>query len=509
MADTTVGQAIALGNLARPDTTKVFTNAVMRGQEMNLRRRKMEQEEAAKQKQLQSEFAKMLDFGKGGFLPIYQEQATNLTSSALAEMYKKQQAGDVIGASAIRQDAKRRLEDLYAENEQFKAWQGTARQGGLITPDVLEITNMPFSQAKQKYDKLVAEKPETKEILMFDEQNRRFVPRPIKEIDYNSILNSTTSNLLANSSTPVYSKRGDLIRYDYNVSDDAIASRGNELAANEDLRVNIIVRRPKDVKTEFDNIVAQQKIDINVPEQREFAKIQAVSNVIQKDIKANVDKTRFTNAPSGSRGTLIVPSTSQGEGYKIKVLHPNKEGVEQEYTSTAKYSSQLELTKGAINSNLLKDAKTGNPYQTDDLITNIKTAVVSVLPIYKQGAIGKDSSGKQYSLGGRVVDDSNLTPEKANVYEWKPVVVGITDSDEQVLVEFDNQNNIMNTLKKGNIGRQAQTQYDIDQAFKVANEANRKKDATKPAVKTKVKSVAAPKGANQKKGTSGIVDKNL
>lgn len=507
MADTTIGQAIALGNIARPDTEKVFTKAIMRGQEMDLRKQKFKQEEAKAQKQLQSEFAKMLDLGKGGFLPIYQEQASELTAGALAEMFKKQKEGDLIGAASIRQDAQRRLEDLKAENDQFKAWQGTARQGGLITQDVLRITGMPFSQATQEYNKLVATNPEVKEILMFDEQNRRFVPRPVKEVNYNPILNSTVSNVLQNASTPVYSKKGDLIRYDYNVSDDVIASRANELAADEDLRVNIILRRPQDVKQEFDNIVKMQNVDVNVPEQRELAKAQAVKNVIQKDLKTNIDKVRYANAPkpAGGGGTIIT-SPSQGEGYKIKVLHPNKEGVEQEYTSTAKYSSQLELTKGAINSNLLKDAKTGNPYQTDDLITNIKTAVVSVLPIYKKGASGKDSSGKQYSLSGRVVDDSNLTPKNSKLYDWKPVVVGITDSDEQVLVEFDNQNNIMNTLKKGNIGRQAQTQYDIDQAFEVAKQENIKKDKV-PAKAATAK--AAPAKAAKTVGVKGKVNNKL
>jgi hypothetical protein len=128
-----------------------------------------------------------------------------------------------------------------------------------------------------------------------------------------------------------------------------------------------------------------------------------------------------------------------------------------------------------------------------------------VLPIYKKGASGKDSLGKQYSLSGRVVDDSNLTPEKANVYEWKPVVVGITDSDEQVLVEFDNQNNIMNTLKKGNIGRQAQTQYDIDQAFKVADEANIQKNKAR----SKAKSVSVKSAPKTTRTVKGNVNKNL
>lgn len=497
MADTTVGQAIALGNLARPDTTKVFTNAVMRGQEMDLRKQKMKQEEANAQKQLQSEFAKMLDLGKGGFLPIYQEQASELTAGALSEMFKKQKEGDLIGAASIRQDAQRRLEDLKAENDQFKAWQGTARQGGLITQDVLRITGMPFSQATQEYNKLVATNPEVKEILMFDEQNRRFVPRPVKEVNYNPILNSTVSNVLQNASTPVYSKKGDLIRYDYNVSDDVIASRANELAADEDLRVNIILRRPQDVKQEFDNIVKMQNVDVNVPEQRELAKAQSVKNVIQKDLKTNIDKVRYANAPkpAGGGGTIIT-RPSQGEAYKINILHPNVAGVEKEYPATAKYSSQLELTKGAINTNLIKDAKTGNPYQNTDILTNIKTAVVSVFPIYNQNA--------RESLRGRIVGDENLTPENSKLYDWKPVVIGVTDTDDQVLVEFDNKNNIMNTLKKGNINREKQTQYDVSQAFKVADEANKKKDAAKSTT-----AKASPAKAAKTVGVKGKVNNKL
>lgn len=406
MADTTIGQAIALGNIARPDTEKVFTKAVMRGQEMDLRKQKFKQEEAKAQKQLQSEFAKMLNLGKGGFLPIYQEQASDIISGAYSQMYKKQKEGDLIGAASIQQDAQRRLEDLKAENDEFKAWQGTARQGGLITQDVLKITGMPFSQATQEYNKRVATNPEIKEILMFDEQNRRFVPRPVKEVNYNPILNSTVSNLLQNASKSVFSKEGNFIRTEYNVSDDVIASRANELSADNDLKSNIILLRPQDFRQEFDNIVKAQNVDVNVPEQRELARRQAVKNVIEKDLKTNIDKVRFANAPrQGGKVGYDIPTPLEGGGgdtktiVKRKVLSgyedgdPSKQPIYKYVESVVKggdrYSfksvevlagrgdSFLNLETGErMTGNTIQSSKVGNikafPIATEDVVQDFK-----------------------------------------------------------------------------------------------------------------------------------------
>jgi len=323
MAETTTGQAIALGNIARPDTTKVFTQAVMRKQEMDLRKKKLEQDEAAKQKQLQAEFAKMLDFGRGGFLPMYQEQATEITSAANAEIFRKQKEGNIIEASAISEQAKRSLEDLEKENEQFKAWLSTSRQNGLIPQEVFRIANMPFSKAQQEFQKLVVNKPEVKEVFDINIQNKKPVYYSAKEVDYNSKLNSTTSNLLANSSRIKYDKRGNsIIELDYNVDDNIIANRAKELAADNDLRINIILTRPQDYRAQFDKVVAENKYDITDPDQRDLAKGMAVTRVIQNDIKVGIDKVRIMNQSKGGKGgdgDQIITTVGGGGGNRVPI----------------------------------------------------------------------------------------------------------------------------------------------------------------------------------------------
>lgn len=516
MADTTVGQAIALGNLARPDTTKVFTNAVMRGQEMNLRRRKIEQDEAAKKQQLQNQIANMIDPAKGGFLPLYQEQARDLIAKYGAEIKTALENNDVIKANQLSAQMNFERDNLKAQNDRFAAGYDKLKTKGFADPSLISALNKPMSQFQKEYADIISRNPHYRMLVDFDPATQNVNIGDYEGVDLRSQYDKTIATLMSKSfrEEPTGRIIDGFVETKRVILPEAIQAGAMDLAGNRNVAQSVMFEQPKQYAKYYEEGKKQLlstmptpfvKVDENDPAIKEQLVNYAVSKVVKDELDARNQQYGMRSKPSSGRrdGTPIIPYTSQGEGYKIKISHPNKEGVEQEYTSTAKYSSQLELTKGAINSSLLKDAKTGNQYQTDDLITNIKTAVIAVLPIYKQGAMGKDSSGKQYSLSGRVVDDSNLTPEKANLYEWKPVVIGITDSDDQVLVEFDNQNNIMNTLKKGNIGRQAQTQYDKDQAVKVADEANRKKDAAKRAPKS------APQKKEKKRNASGIVDKNL
>jgi hypothetical protein len=469
----TVGEAIALGNLAKPDTTKVFTQGVMRKQQLDLAKAERKAKEDKERKELEKTFAGMMDMGKGGFLPLYQEQARDLTATSNAEMMMAIKRGDPIMASSIKQRSQTRLEDLMAENNAFKTWMETSKSGGLVPKELVEITSLPMSQAKKRFTEVIAKNPEYKELLDFDQANNRFVFNPVKDVPVEKEIEAVVQSLKS-SAKPVGKEKlmDGTYNFTFKADETALSQAALDLAANPDIAANIRIKKKQEYLDAYNRLSNMPGPVKPTPAQlKELAVIEVLAN----DLKKRGQYREIRQLSTGGSGQQVIPP-QRGQPVAINVFHPDANGVEREFAANSLYSAQVELTQGGVPTTLVKDAKSGKPVDSTEPIQFLKSAVVQVYPFYTKA---------KAPLSGRIVPDQNVDKLRPDQYEWRAVVVGVNENDEQILAEFDTNNTVMNMLKKGSKDREAQTMADVNMAKKIAAEENNKKSSKRPATTTK------------------------
>jgi hypothetical protein len=247
MADTTVGQAIALGNLARPDTTKVFTNAVMRGQEMNLRRRKIEQDEAAKKQQLQNQIANMIDPAKGGFLPLYQEQARDLIAKYGAEIKTALENNDVIKANQLSAQMNFERDNLKAQNDRFAAGYDKLKTKGFADPSLISALNKPMSQFQKEYADIISRNPHYRMLVDFDPATQNVNIGDYEGVDLRSQYDKTIATLMSKSfrEEPTGRIIDGFVETKRVILPEAIQAGAMDLAGNRNVAQSVMFEQPK------------------------------------------------------------------------------------------------------------------------------------------------------------------------------------------------------------------------------------------------------------------------
>lgn len=119
--ENSIGSAMALGTLAHPDNTKVFTNAVMNKQKLDLLDEARKAKEAAAAKKLHDEMLSKVTIGQEALLPIYQKDAAEITARGMADGYAAARRGDWASLNQAKMDAEAKLKGLkQVSDEQAK-----------------------------------------------------------------------------------------------------------------------------------------------------------------------------------------------------------------------------------------------------------------------------------------------------------------------------------------------------------------------------------------------------
>lgn len=282
-----LGEAIGLGNIARVERDRPFTNAVVRKQNLDLQERASRAKQGEANKKRQEEMDSMLQV-KGGFLPYYQEQAKKIASDAYSRMMA---SNSFTEKSAIAQQAKFDAENLMSENNQLVQNLQTARGKGLVPDKVFGIFNLPASQADKVYEEYKATNPEIEE-LVFRNQNGALQFNPVEKVDIKGAY-SKAVNDLKEGAVPQLDKSGNWVnekmldntfRFKSTADPIALNQYAATLASDPNFGTNVRVSQPKEYKAEFDRILAEQKKlggDIDF----DNLKLAATAAVIKKSIE--------------------------------------------------------------------------------------------------------------------------------------------------------------------------------------------------------------------------------
>jgi hypothetical protein len=297
-----IGEAIGLGNIARVDKSQPFTNVVIRKQNLDLQDRAARAKQQELDKKREEDFASMTKV-KGGFLPYYQEEATNMSSSAL---------GSIMGAPSdlqkrsIANNLTFNLDNMLAENNQLAQNLNTSRGKGLVPNKVYELFNMPKSQADIEYEKYKTTNPEIEEIV-FRGQNGNLQFNPVEKVDINKVY-TDASNSLKEGAIPKLDKNNNWENekmtdntYRFKLVADPVSLNqiAATLASDENFGKNVRYTQPKVYKAEYDRIFEEQK-KLGGEIDNDNLKLAATAAVIKKDIEKRAQYNDIRNKPQPS-----------------------------------------------------------------------------------------------------------------------------------------------------------------------------------------------------------------
>jgi hypothetical protein len=298
-----IGQAIALGNIARASQDKPLTNAVMRNQQLDLSRAaakaKAEEENAKRQQNIMG-----MVKGKGGFLPMYQEKANQIYASGVNQLMQEK---DPIKAQSIANQINFSLEDLQAENQQLAQNLNDARGKGLITQDVFRMFNLPQSEGVKEYNKIVKDHPEIQEIVTLG-NNGYLEYNPVDKVDVSKVYGDVVSDLKGTAIPKKDSKghweKRQMLDNSYQfvsvASPKALKSKATQLASDITFGKNLRLQRPKEYEAIYKDLAAQaEKSNIQVTQ--DDLRLAATAKLIYSDLEKDAIYLQEKSNPAPSQ----------------------------------------------------------------------------------------------------------------------------------------------------------------------------------------------------------------
>lgn len=293
MADITAGQALALGNLAKPDTTKVFTQAAMNKQRMNLAEKAAKAKQAEEERKIRKDMESKIKLDTKGFDPLFQEDARMLATDYFVKAKQAADAGDGLALNAYTAQANSALANLQKENEQFRNTLTDMERNGISNTEISKLLNLPKKEAVAYYEQLRQNKPEVEAIVGFDPNTGRFGANYIKNLEFDKEINSILPRL-KEGSIPVIDKKtgkqefvqsGNQKIYKWQVSPEAASETANLLVSDRDGVYNAMIKYPKEYQANYaaiqQDLEAQGK-QLDPEEVKFLAARETVKNQVQK-----------------------------------------------------------------------------------------------------------------------------------------------------------------------------------------------------------------------------------
>jgi len=293
MADITAGQALALGNLAKPDTTKVFTQAAMNKQRMNLAEKAAKAKQAEEERKIRKDMESKIGLDTKGFDPLFQDDAKNLVTDYFVKAKQAIDKGDVVLFNSYDTQAKAALANLHKENEQFRNTLTDMERNGISNTEISKLLNLPKKEAVAYYEQLRQNKPEVEAIVGFDPNTGRFGANYIKNLEFDKEINSILPRLKEGSIPVIDEKTGkqEFVQsgnqkiYKWQVSPEAASETANLLVSDRDGVYNAMIKYPKEYQANYaaiqQDLEAQGK-QLDPEEVKFLAARETVKNQVQK-----------------------------------------------------------------------------------------------------------------------------------------------------------------------------------------------------------------------------------
>ena len=284
----TGGQALALGNIARPDTTKVFTAAANRKQQLDLAKKSEEAKRKAEEAKMRKEVEGLIQYGEGGFDPLFQERANKIISQGYVDQMKYAKSDDRIGIRARGEAMKRDLQDLKQENIRFRSTLDDMERSGLSNKEISQMLNMRGTDAVNYYNKLVKEKPQVQTFLNLEDPTQgKFTANYIKNVGLEDQLSAAVKDLekgAIQNSKKSFSQIGHTKLYDMVANPEQRFSYAMNLASDKDAIDNVKLLYAPQYNQAF-KVLSEQAAKSGQQIPQEVIQQQAAAAVLDKELE--------------------------------------------------------------------------------------------------------------------------------------------------------------------------------------------------------------------------------
>ena len=157
--ENSIGSAMALGTLAHPDTTKVFTNAVMNKQRLDLADEARKAKEAAAAKKLEEDMAGKIKTPSGAYLPYYDKKVNDITNKYTPQIFALYKNGNPLEAKRLEGEQMRLLSGITEQNKEAEKFLESEKSGILVPQETKQLLYNTSSDADAKYQENVKNNP--------------------------------------------------------------------------------------------------------------------------------------------------------------------------------------------------------------------------------------------------------------------------------------------------------------------------------------------------------------
>lgn len=441
MADITEGQALALGNLAKPDTTKVFTQAAMNKQRMNLAEKAAKAKQAEEERKIRKDMESKIKLDTKGFDPLFQEDARMLATDYFVKAKQAADAGDGLALNAYTAQANSALANLQKENEQFRNTLTDMERSGISNAEISKLLNLPKREAVAYYEQLRQNKPEVEAIVGFDPNTGKFGANYIKNLEFDKEINNVLPRLkeasvpmLNKSGKQEYTQVGNKKFYKWQVTPEAAEQEANLLISDRDGVYNAMVKYPKQYQDNYAKIQQQLEAQGQQMPPEEVKLLAAKETVKNQILELGKYKTEQSDwRPRAPKGDFNINFGGRALDYdvnglpradKINIKVKTKDGEQKRQVSTGNFYGFKPVEILNTKTDGVVDIETNEPVtlaagNTFDLL---KVGDASAMPIATKSFTTK--SGVTYKKG-QVVDDkavAGLTQD--GLVEYQPMIKG-------------------------------------------------------------------------------------
>lgn len=433
MADPSVGAGLALGNLATPDRRHVFTESVMRQQNIDLQKEQKKAQEAAKKAALQQQLGGLIQTGEGGFSPFYAEQANKIASQGLADQYGAYQNGNQVGIIASRGQMKQQLDNLKKEDDALKAAQGLEQQGFIMPDKIKAALNKPYSQGHKEIQEELKIHPEYNNIINYNPDTGGYSFNPVKKIDLEDLYSKKIEENAP--SMTQFEKMADIdnntSRYKLFLDPKQVSNISASIVADPSYIPNLKLQQPELFnKTVQEYLNIDKGAPIQAAEQMAAAKI-AHDNLESKNSRVHYDTKHIQDQYGANSVTPIPPSNdNQSKQFTIKrQLTVNGNKTQHDFNVPTGDSNGFKATKiltmkadDFINTN-------GNKKMKGQSVQNVEAGSATAMPVATKKITF--STGDVIEPGELVDDRQMKVMEEQDAVEWRPMVPVIAEGKDR------------------------------------------------------------------------------
>jgi hypothetical protein len=292
-----IGEAIGLGNIARVERDRPFTNAVVRKQNLDLQERAArakQQEEAKKQKQQIQGMVKGFD---KSVIPYYQEDLQKVITEGINNQMVAANSGDQIGVTMAYQNMVNASNDLIQKSDKAQEIL-KAKQQGYYLPKVAEtVLSGKKSDAATAYAKGISEEGGADIVFQLSETGDPIFIRA-KQYDIDDFVKKDVRDL--SDRMQVFKKTHDIddntAEYLYKLPQEDIMALSDSKSKDPDVIVNLKIKDKKMFDKELDAVISKNPNLNPLIAQQEAAK----SVLLQKYNAANSEYRKESKSQSNN-----------------------------------------------------------------------------------------------------------------------------------------------------------------------------------------------------------------